>query len=233
MVVRRGTLADQVSQEITALIENAGLQPGDEIPPEGELATRFGVNRLAVREAIRTLAAREMVLSSQGKPTRVHVPTAQVFGQVLRFRLRQDSLRFADVLDARRAIEGALVRRAAERVRAGGASLDQAEELLDRMRETTGSRERFVDLDIAFHTELAALAGNGMLTLALDAMTGILREHRLASYAGHATRGDSHDSTIAAHHGILKAVRSGDPVAAAEAMESHLSETEKDINAGN
>lgn len=66
MAVRRTTLFDQVASEIITLIEETGLKPGDEVPPEGELAARFGVNRLAVREAIRALAAREILVSSQG-----------------------------------------------------------------------------------------------------------------------------------------------------------------------
>ncbi|MFC9331018.1 FadR/GntR family transcriptional regulator [Kitasatospora sp. NPDC057015] len=227
--MRRTTLAEQISQEIIALIEESGLAPGDEIPTEGELAARFGVNRLAVREAIRTLAAREILVSSQGKPARVHVPTAKVFEQILSFRLRQESLRFSDVLDARRAIEGALVRRAARRVHEGAADPAAANGLLADMGEAADDRERFVDLDITFHAEIAAMAGNGLLSLVLDSLAEVLREHRLASYTGHSLRGDSHESTLAAHRSILEAVRSGDPAAAATAMDRHLAETEQDF----
>ncbi|WP_344386457.1 FadR/GntR family transcriptional regulator, partial [Streptomyces aureus] len=112
MAVRRTTLFDQVAGEIVDLIEESGLEPGDDVPSEGELAARFGVNRLAVREAIRVLSAREILVSSQGRPARVNVPSARVFGQILQFRLRQQSLEVADVLDARGAIEGALASRA-------------------------------------------------------------------------------------------------------------------------
>ncbi|MEV6104586.1 FCD domain-containing protein [Streptomyces sp. NPDC051940] len=230
MAVRRATLADQVADEIIALIEETGLRPGDDIPPEGELAARFEVNRLAVREAIRTLSAREILVSSQGRPARVNVPTARVFGQILRFRLRQESLSYEDLLDARLAIEGALARRAAERTGRGEGSVEAADGLLAQMAQAVDDRERFVDLDVAFHAEIAAQAGNGMLGLVLDSLAEVLREQRLASYSGHSRRGDSHATTIEAHRAILDAIRAGDAGAAAAAMDTHLAETGKDLD---
>jgi GntR family transcriptional repressor for pyruvate dehydrogenase complex len=229
MAVRRTILADQVADEIITLIEETRLQPGDAIPSEGELATRFAVNRLAVREAIRTLSAREILVSSQGRPARVNVPSAGVFGQILRFRLRQESLRYDDLLDARRAIEGALAHRAADRVGAGEGSLEGAASLLLEMRKASGDRETFVDLDIAFHAEIAQQAGNGMLAFVLDALSEVLREQRIASYTGHSRRGTRHETTIAAHGAILAAIATGDASAATAAMDAHLDETGEDL----
>ncbi|WP_406339987.1 FCD domain-containing protein [Streptomyces sp. NBC_01544] len=231
MAVRRTTLFDQVASEIITLIEERGLKPGDDVPPEGELAARFGVNRLAVREAIRALAAREILVSSQGRPARVNVPTARVFGQILGFRLRQQSLVFDDVLDARGAIEGALVSRAAVRVSAGEATTDAAAALLDEMAEATADRERFVALDLAFHHEIARMADNGILELVLESLSDVLAAHRLASYEGRSRRGDSQQATITAHRRILDAIAAGDPQEAVAAMAAHLSETGEDLGA--
>lgn len=231
MAVRRTTLFDQVASEIITLIEERGLKPGDDVPPEGELATRFGVNRLAVREAIRALAAREILVSSQGRPARVNVPSARVFGQILGFRLRQQSLVFDDVLDARGAIEGALASRAAARVLAGEATTDAAAAVLDAMAQATADRERFVALDLAFHSEIAKIADNGILELILESLSDVLAAHRLASYEGRSRRGDSQQATITAHRRILDAIAAGDPQEAVAAMAAHLSETGEDLDA--
>ncbi|MFD3563636.1 FadR/GntR family transcriptional regulator [Streptomyces sp. NPDC058686] len=229
MAVRRTTLFDQVAGEIVALIEESALEPGDDVPSEGELAARFGVNRLAVREAIRVLSAREILVSSQGRPARVNVPSARVFGQILQFRLRQQSLEFADVLDARGAIEGALASRAAARVASGEASPDAAGALLDEMEGAVEDRDRFVALDLAFHHEIARMAGNGMLELVLESLSDILTAHRLASYEGRSRRGDSQRATITAHRRILNAIASGTPQVAVAAMAAHLDETGEDL----
>lgn len=228
---RRATVAEQVAARIVALIEELRLRPGDVVPAEADLARRFEVNRLAVREAIRILAAREILVSSQGRPARVTVPSAQVFGQMLEFRLRQDSLRFEDLVDARRAIEGALARRAAERVADGHVTVHTAELRLAEMADAVADPDRFIALDIAFHRELAELGGNGMLQLVLDSLGGVLLESRRSSYTGRSRRGDGHSATIAAHRAVLDAIRRGDPAAAAAAMDAHLLDTERDLHA--
>lgn len=87
--VARTTLAEQVATGLIGEIERTGLQVGDEIPPEAKIARQFGVNRLAVREAIRTLSAREILVSSQGRRARVNTPSAGVLAQMLDFRVRQ------------------------------------------------------------------------------------------------------------------------------------------------
>ncbi|WP_406458533.1 GntR family transcriptional regulator [Streptomyces sp. NBC_00876] len=103
MTIGRTTLSHHVAQEIIGEIKLRGPRAGDEIPAEGELAERHGVNRLAVREAIRTLVARGVLVSGQGKRARVAVPAPAVLEQIIDFRLSQNSMDLVDPLDSRRA----------------------------------------------------------------------------------------------------------------------------------
>ena len=50
--MRRGR-ADAVAEQLLKLILDETFLVGGALPSESELATRFGVNRLTVREAIR------------------------------------------------------------------------------------------------------------------------------------------------------------------------------------
>ncbi|MGW6457638.1 FadR/GntR family transcriptional regulator [Streptomyces sp. NPDC055078] len=229
--VRRATLADQIAEQIIERIMTLGLRPGDEIPPEGELARQFGVNRLAVREAIRTLVAREILISSQGRPARVTVPSSAVFGQALEFRLRQQSLDLDDLVETRRVIEGELVRQAARRVAAGEASAEPARDFLEEMAGAQQDPDRFVALDVAFHRAIAACGGNRMLSLILESLEGVLLTSRRASFDGRSRAGRSQGPTLLAHARILDAVASGDPDAAGAAMADHLSDTARDLHA--
>ncbi len=229
MTIGRGTLSDQVVREIIAEIKQRGLQAGDEVPAEGELAERHGVNRLVVREAIRTLVARGVLVSSQGKRARVAVPSPAVLEQILDFRLSQNSMDLHDLLDTRQVIEGALARRAAVRVAAGHGSVAEAERALSAMRDCVGDREAFIAGDLAFHQALADLAESNVLSFILAAMNGTLLAARRTSYLGREQRGSSHRATIDAHQRILDAVAAGDPEAAAEAMTDHLTETSHDL----
>ena len=227
--LRRDTLADQVAQRIVDQIETLGLRPGDELPPEAELARRFGVNRLAVREAIRTLTAREILVSSQGRPARVTTPSARVFGQLLDFLHHQRALDFADLLDTRRVLETELARRAAVQVRSGQASVGEAAGLLDRMDANLGSRDTFVALDVAFHGELARAAASPTLQLILESLETVLFRARLRTYEGRRQRGLGQSATVNAHRAILDAVAAGDADAAAAGMAAHLAATAADL----
>src|ERR1700754_1983675 len=52
---------DQIVEEIGLQIVGGVLVTGEQIPPEPVLAEKLGVGRLAVREAMKTLAAKGMV----------------------------------------------------------------------------------------------------------------------------------------------------------------------------
>ncbi|MEW2167337.1 FCD domain-containing protein [Streptomyces sp. NPDC007084] len=229
MTIGRTTLSHHVVQEIIEEIKERGLRAGDEIPAEGELAERHGVNRLAVREAIRTLVARGVLVSSQGKRARVAIPSPTVLEQILEFRLSQDAMSFQDLLETRRVIEAELARRAADRVAAGEGTVDEAVRALEAMRGAIGDREAFISTDLAFHRAVADLASSELFSFILAAMNGILLDARRASYEGRAQRGGGQEATVQAHQLIVDAIAAGDGDRAAEAMTGHLAETGHDL----
>ncbi|MDP5309450.1 MULTISPECIES: FadR/GntR family transcriptional regulator [Streptomyces] len=229
MTIGRTTLSQHVAQEIIGEIKLRGLRTGDEIPAEGELAERHGVNRLAVREAIRTLVARGVLVSSQGKRARVAVPAPAVLEQILDFRLSQNSMDLADLLDTRRVIEAELARRAAVRRAAGEGSMTEVDRALATMGHAVGEPEAFIAADLAFHQAVAELAASGLFSFILTAMNGILLDSRRASYHGRERRGAGQEATVDAHRRIADAIAGGDGNRAAEAMTAHLAETGHDL----
>ena len=53
--VERSKLRDVVTTRLKSYIVNENLKPGDRLPTETELANRFGVSRLSLREATKSL----------------------------------------------------------------------------------------------------------------------------------------------------------------------------------
>ncbi|GHH80432.1 GntR family transcriptional regulator [Kitasatospora indigofera] len=229
MTIARETLSDLVVREIIGEIAQRHLREGDEIPSEGELSERHEVNRLVVREAIRILVARGVLASSQGRRARVAVPSPAVLGQILEFRLNQNSMDVRDLLSTRRVIEGELARRAATRIAAGQGSVAGAAQALEVMRESAEDSEAFVVADLAFHQAVAELASSEVFSFILAAMNGALLEARRASYRGRQRRGSGQGGTVEAHRLILDAITSGDAERAAAAMIGHLEETSRDL----
>ena len=64
-VVRTG-LSKQVADEIRNAILDGRLQIDERLPNEEELAKRFGISRPTVREALKRLAAQNLIRSRRG-----------------------------------------------------------------------------------------------------------------------------------------------------------------------
>lgn len=68
-LVRRPSLAAQTEQILADRLRSDEFGPGDQLPPEHELAEQFGVSRATVRAAIGGLARRGLVVQRHGVGT--------------------------------------------------------------------------------------------------------------------------------------------------------------------
>ncbi|WP_062515942.1 GntR family transcriptional regulator [Demequina gelatinilytica] len=68
----------QVEEQLLDDIDAGLWGPGDRLPAESELAARFGVNRLTVREAISSLRRVGRVVARQGAGTFVSAPPLKI-----------------------------------------------------------------------------------------------------------------------------------------------------------
>src|SRR3979409_1609770 len=69
--VKRSRIYEHIVEQIHPLIREGRWAPGDQIPPERELAERFRVSRTSVREALRALEMQGIIDSRQGGGTLV------------------------------------------------------------------------------------------------------------------------------------------------------------------
>ena len=72
-IPRKPSASEVCADKIRSLILENKLQPGDRLPPERELAERFGVNRMTLRAALAELRAANLIVARQGSG---HVVTA-------------------------------------------------------------------------------------------------------------------------------------------------------------
>jgi GntR family transcriptional regulator, transcriptional repressor for pyruvate dehydrogenase complex len=222
--------ADAVADQLLQLIIDGTFPVGGALPSESELATRFGVSRLTVREAIRSLAPTGVIDVQQGRSSLVN-PTSRwspLDGRLLLARSRLDGdplLLQRRLMEARRAVEVAIVELAAVR---------RQESHLDRMRalhqdlldaHARGDVTAAAEADLAFHAVLFEAADNVFLQALFEPLTSVLRTVREQTSAVPAMRSHALDR----HAAILKAVAAGDPQEARTAMAAHLEQTEHDV----
>ncbi|MDO8210052.1 FadR/GntR family transcriptional regulator [Conexibacter sp. CPCC 206217] len=226
----RSSLSDQAAEAILVLIDDERLGAGDPVPPAGELARRFGVSVVVVREAIAALAGRGILVRSQGRGTVVGRPGAEILDSILRVRMRQDGIAVDEFQQCRAALEAqsAALAASVDDATARATALSPA---LDAMRAAQ-SLDAFREADLDFHLALAQLAGNHALVLLLEALNTVVSHSLGQLWRRVAGRADALRRTVGHHQRIADAVAAGDRDAAVRAMAVHFLESAPDVDYG-
>lgn len=137
--------------ELLEFTESRGLQPGDALPAERELAAHFHVSRNVLRQAFGILEERGLLHSirGSGRYLREAPDTATTLGP----RERVEIASIADLLEARTLLEVAVAGLACERRTSGEAAT---------LLEHAGRLEAWED-NLTFHCAVAATTHNFML----------------------------------------------------------------------
>jgi GntR family transcriptional repressor for pyruvate dehydrogenase complex len=219
--VRKARRYEQVAEQIQRLIVKGVLKPGDRLPPERDLALKFGVARSSIRDAIRTLEVMGILEPRQGHGTVVREVTADSLVIPLASVLMRKREMIAELLDVRRMIEPALAGRAT--VNASEEELKHLEDILDRQRQKMRRGEPSIDEDSEFHYTIAQAARNSVVLQVLDLLMDLLRESRNRSLQVPGRMERSYQG----HRRILRAIQRRDPGAAEAAVRKHLKEIEE------
>jgi len=207
------------------------LAPGEQLPAEAELAERFGVSRLTMREAVKVLAGRGLLDVARGRRAIVRRPESGVLSDYLAIALRRDPRGLLELTEIRRSLEVLSVGAAARA--AAPAGLTAIRDALGRMADAVDADD--LDghhaADLEFHAAVALAGGNRMLALLLESLASCLRESFAESARGHFARGGTMTDDLDAHRRIAGAIAAGDARAAETAMRTHLDEAERDLRA--
>ena len=226
------SVADRLTEHVLGT-----MSPGMRLPSESDLAERYGVSRVTLREAVKMLAGRGLLDVARGRRAIVRQPDGSVFAEFLTSLLRSDPKCLFDLIQVRRSLELQSVTMAARQ--ASRAGLMAAEAALDRMRAAAaavtkkddGAELRFHQADVEFHEALALASGNRVLSYLFEGMASALRESFYASRRGQQMRGMTLKESVAAHAHILACVKSGDAKGASDAMSRLIDDAERDIRA--
>ena len=220
---------DRVADGLLELVMDGTFGPGSKLPSEAELADRFGVSRLTVREAIRSLAATRVIDVQQGKSSVIN--DVQLWSpldpRLLRARSRgstEPMLLPRRLLEARRTVEVGIAELAAQR--RSEDHLARLATYVERMRDAHADMDvpRFVEADLAFHYTLFQAADNVFLDALFEPLAAVLRTLREETSSVSEIRAHAIDW----HSRIMAKVAEGDADAAREAMRGHLIQTEQD-----
>jgi GntR family transcriptional regulator, transcriptional repressor for pyruvate dehydrogenase complex len=222
-IVRSSRLYEQIVQQVEESIHKGAMKPGDQLPPERELAQQFGVSRTAVREAVKALREKGLVEAYPGRGTFITDGTSYSMRQSLDRMLRVGQAEGSGFLaEVRDILEPEIAAMAA--TRADAADLASMREQIGVMDESRKDPDAFIEADLDFHLALAEAAANPLILSLIDSIVGLLREQRIGIFQvdGGPERGQYH------HKKILEAMEHRDPTGAREAMKAHLRQVRED-----
>jgi len=213
-IPRTKPVPELILDEITRLITEGILKPGDRLPSESELAERFGVGRSSLREAMRALQLLGIVEVIQGKGTflrQTHMlPLATDWARLSRMGL------ISQVMEARQIIEVAIAQLAAERATEEDIAVMRA--AIRRAEEAHGDSVISGEASVDFHLALAEATHNEVLAL----MYKTVRDLYLETARQTQMTPESAENRLQDHRQILESVEQQDPELASKLMAEHI-----------
>jgi len=202
-----------ITKELVALIESGEFPVGSRLPGERELAERFQVSRVTIREAAIALEALGYIAVKTGSGAYVQRPRSA--GASL-----PDVSAF-ELTAARSVIEAEAAALAAANLTEPG--LAKLEALIEAMGSVgTGDSETGDALDKDFHLTIARLAGNPVIEHTVEQLWRMRNELPRVRRVYDGVCVSDAKARTEEHAMILDALRRRDPAAARHAMREHF-----------
>ena len=195
-------LRDVVFNTLREAILKGDLKPGERLM-ELQLASKLGVSRTPIREAIR-------MLEQEG----LAVTTPRKGAEVAKMTLKD----MEDVLEIRDALDELAVRIACQKI--SDEQLRQLEDMKELFEKSTqtGNVKKIAEADVTFHDVIYEATGNPKLVTLLNN----LREQVYRYRVEYIKDPKNYPTLIAEHEAILESLKNRDVKNAVEAMHVHV-----------
>jgi DNA-binding FadR family transcriptional regulator len=215
-------LGEAVVASVIHRIVAGELPPGSPLPAEPVLCQDYGVSRSVIRESLKLLEEKGLLVVKQGHGTTV-LPQESwnlLDPIVLRTVIHSDSTLaiFDDLIDVRAALESQMARRAA--IKITDAQLDEVHSHLVELERMLDDTDGYAQGDISYHDLISRFSGHQLARSVLRSVQPLAltspyysRTHRVPEDNLRSHRG---------HVAIYKQLAKRDPEGAARAVKTHI-----------
>ncbi len=214
-------------EEILQLIRSRALRPGERMPTEKELAALLGTSRTVVRDAVKILSATGRVSAQKGRGLYVADGESMPAGpsRWVGFFEPTNLDHIYMLFEFRRVQEMETGRLAANRASPAELRIIEAAVQTCRHGHLSGDDAEFQDGDDAFHLGVANASHNFFLISAVREARMLQRQSSVIGVRG---VGGHAAAAVDEHEAIYRAIKDGEPEAAAQATRVHLDNTLED-----
>ncbi|NLE29029.1 MAG: FadR family transcriptional regulator [Phycisphaerae bacterium] len=217
LMVERSSLVEKICGALAEYISESGLSAGAKLESESRLAERFGVSRLALREALVRVKALGLIEARHGSGWYVRqFKPADSFRQLSPLLRHFTGADLEQIMEVRMVIEPMVASKAAGGISEEG--LGRLGESVSGMVEAVEDRRRFIEHDMAYHSILAEECGNKILTILCAMLTDLSRQAQWA----YRDSVEDRMRSVAYHRALLEKIESRDAEGARRTMEEHI-----------
>ncbi len=174
MHIVTASAAKQIAEHIRTAILEGRLKGEERLPTEEELAARYGVSRPTVREALKRLAAQNLISSKRGPLGGTFVNSltledlAQNVTSAATLLVTIGGLKMAEIAEARIEMEGLCCDFAVKH--ATDETIGLLREVLQEQKNVSLTDEEFCASDVRFHRLIVEATQNTMLRFVMYAL---------------------------------------------------------------
>ena len=221
--IKKTRIHEEVFSQIHQLIKDGRLKARDQLPSERELAETFKVSRTSVREALRALETRGLIISRTGMGNFVaDLPVDSLVGPLAKMLIDEKEA-LADVFEMRKLIEPHIAALAAER--ATETDIAQLKRIVAKQTEAVSRGETGVDADAELHLCISRTTQNQALQKLVSGLMEMLSRSREESLQTTERR----NASIETHRKIIGAIEKHDLIEARNEMLRHIEEVEASV----
>jgi GntR family transcriptional repressor for pyruvate dehydrogenase complex len=224
--IRKNTAPEMVVQQLLQKIGSGEIASGSRLPSQRDLASRFGVGRSSMREALNALAVMGYLDVQHGRGTFISrdLPVTDVSVSKLKTALHAGSL--LDLIELRETLECRAAELAAERVEAR--QMSRLRQAVGEMEESAEDYQRFFKADLEFHNVLAEATSNQVFSEMLRFLLAKVVDHH-EKLKTSLISPDYRAHSIRTLKQVLASLEREDGRGAAEWMRDHLNAIRREL----
>ncbi|HEY73422.1 MAG: hypothetical protein B6I34_02480 [Anaerolineaceae bacterium 4572_32.1] len=224
--IEKRKVTEEIADKIIEFILHGELKPLDKLPAEREMAAMLGVSRPSLREALQTLATRNIVEIRHGAGVYVTSLEPKLLLEPLDFFLALNEANFEHLFEARKVLEGELAALAAQRITKD--ELAHLQECVRRTEQSLDDAKAYAQADLDLHNSIMAAARNPMLErmmMGVSDLTWASRQHtvNLPGVRLHSPKD---------HRAIVDALSERNPEKSRQMMLKHLGNIKQALDTG-
>ena len=220
-------ISEEVIEQFKDLLKSGEIKPGDELPPERDLAELLGVSRPPLREALKVLQVMGFIEIRPRSKIIVKSLTKESLEDPLSLLIEDDLDKVFELLDIRQAMEGWAAYKAAKT--ATKEDIERLQIILGRDQENLMNNRDDAKADADFHFAMALAAHNTMLSHLMDFCYHLLWNTQRLAREKIFKKEENRKLIVENHLRIFEAIKDGDADRASEEARSHIHFVEQEL----